>query len=55
MKHHRAVLGVILFFGGVELAAGLNGEAFTRRERVVMVVTAGIAPWNGGSSTSMLE
>jgi hypothetical protein len=28
------------------LAAGLNGEAFTRRERVVMVVTAGIAPWN---------
>jgi MFS superfamily sulfate permease-like transporter len=42
------VLGVILFFGGIELAAGVNGESFTRAERTVLVVTAGIAPWNMG-------
>ena len=42
------VLGVILFFGGIELAAGVNGEAFSRTERIVLVVTAGIAPWNMG-------
>lgn len=42
------VLGVILFFGGIELAAGANGETFSRAERAVLVVTAGIAPWNMG-------
>jgi MFS superfamily sulfate permease-like transporter len=42
------VLGVILFFGGIELAVGLNGEAFSRSERTVLVVTAGIALWNMG-------
>jgi MFS superfamily sulfate permease-like transporter len=42
------VLGVILFFGGVELAVGLNGETFSRSERTVLVVTAGIALWNMG-------
>jgi MFS superfamily sulfate permease-like transporter len=42
------VLGVILFFGGVELAAGLNGDTFSRAERTVLVVTAGVALWNMG-------
>jgi MFS superfamily sulfate permease-like transporter len=42
------VLGVILFFGGIELAVGLNGETFSRGERTVLVVTAGIALWNMG-------
>lgn len=42
------VLGVILFFAGIELAVGLDGEAFSRSERTVLVVTAGIALWNMG-------
>jgi MFS superfamily sulfate permease-like transporter len=42
------VLGVILFFGGIELAVGLNGDTFSRSERTVLVVTAGVAPWNMG-------
>jgi MFS superfamily sulfate permease-like transporter len=42
------VLGVILFFGGIELAVGLNGETFSRSERTVLVVTAGVALWNMG-------
>lgn len=42
------VLGVILFFGGIELAVGFNGETFSRSERTVLVVTAGIALWNMG-------
>lgn len=41
------VLGVILFFGGVELASSVNGEG-GRADRVVQVVTAGIALWNPG-------
>jgi MFS superfamily sulfate permease-like transporter len=44
------VLGVILFFGGIELAVGLNGETFSRSERTVLVVTAGIALWNMGAA-----
>jgi MFS superfamily sulfate permease-like transporter len=42
------VLGVILFFGGVELAVAANGEGFSRADRTVLVVTAGIALWNMG-------
>jgi MFS superfamily sulfate permease-like transporter len=42
------VLGVILFFGGIELAVGLDGDTFSRSERTVLVVTAGIALWNMG-------
>jgi MFS superfamily sulfate permease-like transporter len=43
------VLGVILFFGGIELAASVNGEGASRADRTVMVVTAGIALWNMGA------
>ena len=38
------VLGVILFFGGIELAASANGDGTLRADRTVMVMTAGIAP-----------
>jgi MFS superfamily sulfate permease-like transporter len=44
------VLGVVLFFGGMELAASVNGETATRADRTVMVVTAGIALWNMGAA-----
>jgi MFS superfamily sulfate permease-like transporter len=42
------VLGVILFFGGVELAVTANGAGFSRADRTVLVVTAGIALWSMG-------
>ena|SRR5688572_21508527 len=42
------VLGVILFFSGIELAVGLNGDTFSRSERTVLVVTARIALWDMG-------
>lgn len=44
------VLGVILFFGGVELAASVHTEAFSRDDRTVLVVTAGVALWNMGAA-----
>jgi MFS superfamily sulfate permease-like transporter len=44
------VLGVILFFGGMELAASVNGEPYTRTDRTVLVVTAGVALWNMGAA-----
>lgn len=43
------VLGVVLFFGGVELAASADGDGAVRADRVVMVVTAGVALWNMGA------
>jgi MFS superfamily sulfate permease-like transporter len=42
------VLGVILFFGGIELAAGVNGESSSRTDRTVLVIVAGIALWHMG-------
>jgi MFS superfamily sulfate permease-like transporter len=44
------VLGVILLFGGIELAASVNGETFSRPDRIVLVVTAGIALLNMGAA-----
>ena len=43
-----SILGVILFFGGLELAAGVSNEGFSHEERVVLVVTAAFALWNMG-------
>lgn len=43
------VLGVILFFGGMELAGAADGGGASRSDRAVMVVTAGIALWNIGA------
>jgi len=42
------VLGVILFFAGMELATSSAGGEATRDDRTVLVVTAGIALWNMG-------
>jgi MFS superfamily sulfate permease-like transporter len=44
------ILGVILFFGGMELAASVNGERYGRAERTVLIVTAGVALWNVGAA-----
>jgi MFS superfamily sulfate permease-like transporter len=45
-----SVLGVILLFGGIELAVSVNGETFSRADRTVLVVTAGVALWNMGAA-----
>ena len=43
------VLGVILFFGGVELASSIESDG-GRADRIVQVVTAGVALWNPGAA-----
>jgi hypothetical protein len=43
-----AILGVILLFGGLELAAGGKGDATTREDRYITYLTAGLALWNMG-------
>jgi MFS superfamily sulfate permease-like transporter len=43
-----AILGVILLFGGLELAAGGKGDATTKEERYITYLTAGLALWNMG-------
>jgi MFS superfamily sulfate permease-like transporter len=44
----RALLGVILMFGGLELAAGMQGNHVRKDERYVMLLTAGVSMWNMG-------
>jgi Molybdate transporter of MFS superfamily len=44
------IVGVILFFGGIELATGVNAEPGARAERTVMAVTAGVDLWNMGAA-----
>ncbi len=45
----RALLGVILLFGGLELASGAHGGSLQKKEdRYVMVLTTGVALWNIG-------
>ncbi len=44
----RALLGVILMFGGLELAAGAQGNSFQKGDRYVMLLTAGLSMWNMG-------
>jgi hypothetical protein len=43
-----ALLGVILMFGGLELASGVQGNHFRKEDRYVMLLTAGISLWNMG-------
>jgi Molybdate transporter of MFS superfamily len=45
-----ALLGVILMFGGLELAAGVQPDAATKADRYVMLFTAGVALWNMGAA-----
>jgi MFS superfamily sulfate permease-like transporter len=43
-----ALLGVILMFGGLELAAGVRGDSAYKEDRYVMLLTAGVSMWNMG-------
>ena len=45
-----ALLGVILMFGGLELAASVQPDAATKADRYVMLFTAGVALWNMGAA-----
>ena len=44
-----SLLGVILLFGGLELAVGVHGNALAKQDRYVVLLTAGIAMWNMGA------
>jgi MFS superfamily sulfate permease-like transporter len=43
-----SILGSILFFGGLELAAGVKPNTAEKGDRVVLALTAGLAMWNMG-------
>lgn len=45
-----ALLGVILMFGGLELAAGVRSNGGGKADRYVMLFTAGLAMWNMGAA-----
>jgi MFS superfamily sulfate permease-like transporter len=45
-----ALLGVILMFGGLELAAGVQPNVADKADRYVMLFTAGVAIWNMGAA-----
>jgi MFS superfamily sulfate permease-like transporter len=45
-----ALLGVILMFGGLELAAGVQPTDDTKADRYVMLFTAGVSIWNMGAA-----
>ena len=40
---------MILLFGGLELAAGAHGNHFTKADRYVVLLTAGVSMWNMGA------
>ena len=44
-----SLLGVILLFGGLELAAGAHDEGPSKEDRYVMLLTAGVSMWNMGA------
>ena len=44
-----SVLGAILFFAGLELAAGSQGGGLDRNDRYVLLITAGVSMWNMGA------
>jgi len=45
----RALLGVILLFGGLELASGtIGGNTLQKGDRYVLLLTAGVSLWNMG-------
>jgi hypothetical protein len=45
-----ALLGVIVMFGGLELAAGIQASNLSKADRYVMAFTAGTALWNMGAA-----
>lgn len=44
-----SLLGVILLFGGLELATGALGDSPAKQDRYVLLLTAGVAMWNMGA------
>jgi MFS superfamily sulfate permease-like transporter len=44
----QVLLGVILLFGGLELAAGVHENTSQKEDRYVMLLTAGVSMWNMG-------
>jgi hypothetical protein len=44
------ILGVILLFGGLELAASGSSEEASAGDRTILVLTAGLALWNMGAA-----
>jgi MFS superfamily sulfate permease-like transporter len=45
----RALLGVILLFGGLELASGVKANNLEKEDRYVMLLTTGVSMWNMGA------
>jgi MFS superfamily sulfate permease-like transporter len=45
----RSLLGVILLFGGLELASGVETNNLQKEDRYVMLLTAGLSMWNMGA------
>jgi MFS superfamily sulfate permease-like transporter len=45
----RSLLGVILLFGGLELAAGVKANNLQKEDRYVMLLTTGVSLWNMGA------
>jgi MFS superfamily sulfate permease-like transporter len=46
----KAILGVMLFFAGCELASSIRGSGSDRNDVYVMVAVAGCAMWNMGAA-----
>jgi len=44
----RSILGVILFFAGVELALVIKDVKLKKQNLFVLIITAGTAMWNMG-------
>jgi hypothetical protein len=44
-----SLLGVILLFGGLELAVGAHDDGRGKEDRYVMLLTAGVSMWNMGA------
>ncbi len=44
----RSLLGVILLFGGLELASGVKANNLQKEDRYVMLLTTGVSLWNMG-------
>jgi MFS superfamily sulfate permease-like transporter len=45
----RSLLGVILLFGGLELASGVKANNLQKEDRYVMLLTTGVSMWNMGA------
>lgn len=45
----RSLLGVILLFGGLELASGVKANNLQKEDRYVMLLTTGVSLWNMGA------